>query len=175
MLVRLIVILFVIHCPLAFASDIFVVTESYTGATVIGREPFTLSVGEVVTVAGISDESSLVKSEQRSCCTQGGIWVPTTILVNKRSFRPVSQWRGQQHIEVGGGDYHARYDFNRDGRVKYHIDEVPSDGDKKNPVLRGQLYRFKNLLWAKLDNAKEIMQGDVFLIDSNGHTVIPIY
>jgi hypothetical protein len=153
---------------LASANGKSVITEEFTGATLGGKNPFTFTAGEVVTVRQTRGDSSLVESDGRSWATERGVWVPTRILVSKRSFKPVSKYIGQKHITIGGGDFHADYEFDTKGRFKYQ--ELGS-----SVILRGHLYQFKRIIWARINTTDEMDQLRIFVLAPDGRLLYPIY
>jgi hypothetical protein len=154
----------------AAASERAVVAKRFSGMTLRDHEVFTFLPGEVVTVQQRGESQSLAESYPRSWATTGGVWVPNEILVQVRSFEKIQHWTGDREINVGGGDYDARYKFDLTGAFTATF----SDGHEESKSY-GHLYRSKTVIWAKINGWKGPQPGQeqIFLLMPDGKLCFP--
>lgn len=81
-------------------------------------------------------------------CPHGEGWLPSHELTWARTFRPVVAWTGPKVLEVGDGDYGARYTVRANGT--FMVSEDASDGSDgyRRVKRKGQLLSHGKLIWA---------------------------
>jgi hypothetical protein len=141
-----------------------VVTAEYRGTTVGNKDSFTFLPGELVKIKRIHRESALVESAARDWATTGGVWIPREFMALKSTFKRLEKWTGERHIEVVAGDYAADYTLNLSGGFKLKM----FNENGRPVVVTGQLYKSKNVLWARAVNGNAMHSQDLFLVMPDG-------
>jgi uncharacterized protein (TIGR03067 family) len=155
--------------PASLSSEVItgipeVVVERFTGTTLKNKAIFTFLPGEQVMVLKSSPTSFLVDSISRDGDTIGGVWVPRKILISQDSFKLVEKWAGEKHVELVEGDYEADYSFDSAGGFKRRS----FDQNGRPFVVRGHLYIYKNILWAKANNESFMQVTSLFIVKPGG-------
>jgi hypothetical protein len=154
----------------AMASERAVITTRFSGTTLRDHQLFTFLPGEVVTVRQRGEKQSLAESYSRDWATTGGVWVPNEIFVYPKQFEKIKAWAGERKIETGGGDFEATYRVASSGAF------IAEFGDGHEVIKRrGHLYRFKSVVWAKIEGkwGPQPGQADTFVLMPNGSLCWP--
>ena len=91
--------------------------------------------------------------------------VPNRILVKENSFKPIHRWGGEKHPDALAGDYSVEFSLLSNGT--FHTQYWDEEVGKLSPKIKGQLYRSKNILWAKSVRVGVIRQDDLFVIQKD--------
>lgn len=171
-LVQLALVTLVTYSSFTHADDErAVIIARQTGVLLSDQKSFVFLPGEVVVVRRSRKGSSLVESDSRSE-TAGGAWIQNRALAFVRSFTKVEKWAGEKSIDYEAGDYGATYRLYSNGSFRLRAE----DGHlRESLILRGHLYRAKNVVWARIKgkNGAFPSQEFVFIVLPNGKLCYP--